>query len=319
VTRRGLLLLLAGAMTAPRAPHAQQKTVPVIGLLISSPGTKPAFQQGLSEVGYDWGQNVVIVYRNAEGQYDQLPSMAADLVRRSVALIAAFGLPAALAAKRASSTIPVVFVSGDPVEEGLVASLARPGGNLTGFSLIDAELGPKRLELLCESIPQARVFALLVNPEAANADAVIRNTQDAARAKGVELHVLTATTAPDFDAAFATLHDLHVGALVIDDDQFFTSSHSYLVALELRHAIPAIHGWSGFAWDGGLISYGPNRDATYRQMGIYAGRILKGEKPADLPVQQPTTFELVVNLKTARALGLNVPPSILGRADEVIE
>ena len=285
----------------------------------SSLGTKPAFLQGLSDVGYDSGQNVKIDYRNAEGDYDQLPAMAADLVRRRVAVIAAFGLPAALAAKHASSTIPIVFETGDPVEEGLVDGLARPGGNLTGFSLIDAELMPKRLELLSELVPQAKVFALLVNPEAANAEAVIRNTQDAAGAKGVELHVLKASTLHDVDAAFATLRQLHVAALVVDEDPFFGSRHPYLVTLELRDAVPAIHGWSGFAWAGSLISYGPSLEAAYRQMGIYAGRILKGEKPGDLPVQQPTTFDLVINLKTAKALGLTVPPSMLARAAEVIE
>jgi putative ABC transport system substrate-binding protein len=318
--RRDFIILLAGAMGGwPSAVRAQQKPMPVVGLLMSSTGTKPAFHQGLSEAGYDWGQNVAIDYRNAEGDYDQLPAMAADLVRRRVAVIAAFGLPAALAAKRASSTVPIVFETGDPVVEGLVASLARPGGNLTGFSLIDAELTPKRLELLSELVPQAKIFALLVNPEAANAEAVMRNAQDAARARMVELHILKASTLPDVDVAFATLSQLHVAALVVDEDPFFGSRHSYLVALELRHAVPAIHGWSGFAWTGSLISYGPSLEAAYRQMGIYAGRILKGEKPADLPVQQPTTFELVVNLKTAQALGLTVPPSILARADEVIE
>jgi len=290
----------------------------VIGL-ISSEGTQPAFQQGLSEAGYDWGQNVTLYYRNAEGDYDQLPAMAADLVRRRVAVIAAFGLPAALAAKRATSTIPIVFETGDPVAEGLVDGLARPGGNLTGFSLMDAELMPKRLELLSELVPQAKVFALLVNPESANASAVIRNTQDAAGAKGVELHVLKASTLDGVDAAFATLRQLHVAALVVDEDPFFVSRHPYLVTLELHDAMPAIHGWSGIAWTGGLISYGPSLEAAWRQMGIYAGRILKGEKPANLPVQEPDRFELVVNLKTAKALGLIVPPLLLAQANEVIE
>ena len=197
--------------------------------------------------------------------------MAADLVRRKVAVIAAFGLPAALAAKSATSTIPIVFETGDPVVEGLVDGLARPGGNLTGFSLIDAELTPKRLELLPELVPQAKVFALLINPEAANASAVIRNTQDAAGAKGVELHVLKASTDGEIDAAFATLRQLHVGALIVDDEPFFGSRRSYLVVLASRHAVPAIYGWSGFVWAGGLISYGPNLEAAYRQMGIYPG------------------------------------------------
>jgi putative ABC transport system substrate-binding protein len=225
----------------------------------------------LSQAGYDWGQNVTLYYRNAEGDYDQLPAMAADLVRRRVAVIAAFGLPAALAAKRATSTIPIVFETGDPVTEGLVDGLARPGGNLTGFSLMDAELMPKRLEFLSELVPQAKVFALLVNPESANASAVIRNTQDAAGAKGVELHVLKASTLDGVDAAFATLRQLHVAALVVDEDPFFVSRHPYLVTLELHDAMPAIHGWSGIAWIGGLISYGPSLEAAWRQMGIYTG------------------------------------------------
>ena len=201
----------------------------------------------------------------------------------------------------------------------MVDGLARPGGNLTGFSLIDAELMPKRLELLSELLPQAKVFALLVNPEAANAEAVIRNTENAARARRVELHVLKASTLPDIDDAFATLRQLHVAALVVDEDPFFRSRQAYLVTLELRNAVPAIHGWSGFAWAGGLISYGPSFEVADRQMGIYAGRILKGEKPGDLPVQEPDRFELVVNLKTAKALGLTVPPLLLAQATEVIE
>jgi putative ABC transport system substrate-binding protein len=299
----------------------------VIGFLGStSPGGQvarqvAAFQQGLSETGYVEGQNVTIEYRWAEGRYDRLPAFAADLVGRKVdVIVAAGGSPPALAAQSATSTIPIVFTGiSDPVAVGLVASLARPGGNITGFNPLGVETNAKRLELLTELVPQARAIALLVNPNVWNAEPMIREVQEAARTKGVQLLVLKAGTESEIDAAFASLVELHAGALVVGTEAFFASRREQLVALAARHAVPAISQWRDFAEEGGLISYGPSYPAVWRQAGIYAGRILKGAKPADLPVQQATTFELVINLKTAKALGLTVPPSILARADEVIE
>jgi putative ABC transport system substrate-binding protein len=247
--------------------------------------------------------------------------LAADLVGRKVDLIeAGGGLPTVLAAKSATSTIPIVFPAlSDPVAAGLVASLARPGGNLTGFSPFQFEMMPKRLELLTELVPQARVIALLVNPNDPRAEGLIRDMQEAASAKGVQLPILKASTEGQIDVAFAALIELHAGALVVGPDPFFSGRREQLVALASRHAVPAISAWREMAAAGGLISYGPSIAARFREAGIYAGRILKGEKPADLPVQRPTTFELVINLKTAKALGLTIPPSILARADEVIE
>jgi putative ABC transport system substrate-binding protein len=323
--RRELLLLLGGAMTVAPALRAQQRAMPVIGFLGSaSPGRNPAlaaaFHQGLSETGYVEGQNVAIEYRWAESHYDRLPALAADLVARKVDLIAAFGgIPAALATKGATSTIPIVFSVGDPVDLGLAASLAQPGGNLTGVSTMVPEMTPKRLELLSEMVPQAGVIALLVNPNNSNTERIIGDTQKAARTKGVRFHTLKAGSEGEIDAAFATLVRLHAGALVGGGDPFFGSRRELLVALASRHGVPAIYQWREFAEAGGLISYGPSLAASFREVGVYAGKILKGAKPTDLPVQQPTTFELVVNLKTARELGLMVPPSILARADEVIE
>jgi putative ABC transport system substrate-binding protein len=325
MNRRELLLLLGGAMTAGRAPRAQQKAMPVIGFLgaaAPSPNSpfQAAFLQGLSETGYVEGQNLAIEYRWAEGRYDQLPALAADFVGRKVDVVAVGAVSSALAAKSATSTVPIVFLSsGDPVELGLVASLARPGGNLTGVGFMSTELMPKRFELLSELVPQARLITLLVNPSNANAERIMRDVQEAARTKGVQLHILRAGTESEIDAAFASLVQLHAGALVVGADPFFTGRRDQLVALASRRAVPTIYEWREFAEAGGLISYGPSLAGTWRQVGIYAGRILKGDKPADLPVQQPTTFELVVNLKTAEALGLTLPPSILARADEVIE
>ena len=313
-------------MTAVRALRAQQKAIPVIGFLN---GTSPdaaapfvaAFRQGLNESGYVDGQNAAIEYRFGEGRDDRLPALVADLVGRNVdVIVAAGGAPLALAAKSATSTLPIVFTGvGDPVALGLVASLARPGGNVTGFSLLSVELTPKRLELVSELVPWAGVIALLVNPNNPQTEGVVRDVQEAARAKRVELPVLKAGVDSEIDAAFASLVQQQAGALVVQADAFFTSRRGKLVALAARKGVPAIYALREFSAAGGLISYGSSLTATYRQAGIYAGRILGGAKPADLPVQQPTTFELVVNLRTAKALGLAVPPSILARADEVIE
>ena len=256
-----------------------------------------------------------------EGRYDRLLALAADLVDRKVDVIAAVeGPPALLAASHASATIPIVFLTGsDPVADGLVASFARPGGNLTGVSIQMSELGPKRLELLSELVPQARVIALLVNPSNPNVAPRMSGFQEAARAKGVQLAILKANSEGEIDAAFATLADRHADALVIGGDAFFTSRREQLVALASHYAVPAIDRFPEFAISGGLISYGPNLAAAYRWVGIYAGRVLKGTKPADLPIERPTKFELIINLKTAKALGLTVPQSLLARADEVIE
>jgi len=322
MNRRKLMLLLSGAVGAlSRTLRAQQKAMPAIGFLGSASPSHilAAFHQGLGETGYVEGQNLAFEYRWAEGRYDRLPALAADLVVRNVDLIAADGIPAALAAKTATSTIPIVFAVGDPVDLGLVASLARPGGNLTGVSTMAPELSPKRLELLSELVPQVGVIALLVNPNNSNTERTTRDMQEAARAKGVQLHILTAGTESEIDAAFATLVQLHAGALVVGGDPFFANRREQLATLATTRGVPAIYQSREFAEAGGLISYGLNFTAAFRQVGIYAGRILKGVKPDDLPVQQPTTFELVVNLKTAKALGLTVPPSILARVDEVIE
>ena len=327
--RRDFVLLLAGAMTAARSLGAQQKAMTVIGWL--SPLSPPAnlddlvhgqVHQGMGELGFVDGQNVAWEYRWAEGHYDRLPALAADLVSRKVDLmITDGGTPSALAAKNATSTIPIVFSDvADPVGAGLVASLARPGGNLTGFSSISLEMQPKRLDFLCELVPQATVIALLVNPDnVGHSKQYFRSMQEAARAKGVQLPVLKARTEDEIDTAFASLGQLQAGGLIATPDPLLDSRFMQLVALESRYAVPGVSELRAFAAAGGLISYGVYFIARYRQVGIYAGRILKGQRPADLPVEQPTKFELVVNLKTAQALGLTVPPSILALADEVIE
>jgi putative ABC transport system substrate-binding protein len=325
--RRELLFLLAGATTIPRVLRAQQKGMPVIGVLgsgVPGPWAAPlfaAFHQGLSETGFVEGQNLAIEYRFGEGRYDRLPALAADLVGRKVdVIVTEGGPPSALAAKNATSTIPIVFSSGgDPVADGLVTSLARPDGNLTGVAFMLTELMPKRLELLSELVPQARVIALLVNPNNAMTEPVIRDVQEAARAKGVQLPILKAVSEDEINSAFASLVQLQAGALVVGPDPFFYSRREQLVALTSRYAVPAIYFVHEYVVSGGLISYGTSLTVVYRQIGIYAGRMLNGAKPADLPVQQPTKFELVINLKTAKALGLTIPPSILARADEVIE
>jgi putative tryptophan/tyrosine transport system substrate-binding protein len=326
VKRRELMLLLGCAMTAPRALRAQQKAMPVIGFLCSpTPGSATtlvaAFLHGLEEMGYIEGQNVAIEYRWAESRFGQLPALAADLVGRKVDVIAADAVPSTRAAKDATTTIPIVFISGsDPVERGLVASFAQPGGNLTGVAMMVAELTPKRFELLSEMVPQASVIALLVNPNnVLQTDGVIKGVREAARAKAVQLQILKASTEGEIDAAFGTLMQLQADALVVGPDVFFHSRREQLVELAGRYTVPAIYEMRESVAAGGLISYGPSLTGVFRQLGTYAGKILKGATPADLPVQQPTKFELVVNLKTAKALGLTVPPSILARADEVIE
>jgi putative ABC transport system substrate-binding protein len=316
MNRRELLLLLGGAVIASRSLRAQQKAMPLIGCLGGgSPGAlaalTAAFREGLSRTGWVEGQNVMIEYRWAEGHSDRLPALAADLVA------AMAGTPPAVAAKGATSTIPIVFSGGDPVGLGLVASLARPGGNLTGVSSLD--LSPKRVEMLSELVPGAKVIALLVNPNNPFAESTITNVQEAARTKGVQVHVLKVSTKSEIDAAFTTLAQKHVDGLIQPSDALFNSRLEELVALASRHAIPTIYDWREYPAAGGLISYGPSLTGIWRQLGIYAGKILNGAKPADLPVEQPTRFELVVNLKTAKALGLTVPPAILARADEVIE
>jgi putative ABC transport system substrate-binding protein len=322
--RRELITLLGGAATAwPLAARAQQKAMPVIGYLGStSPGPYLAmYRQGLSEMGYIEGQNVAIEYRWAEGRVDRLPALAADLVDRKVDLIAAFGgLASARAAKNATSTTPIVFLIGtDPVADGLAVSFNRPGGNLTGVSLLILALYGKRLEMISELVPRARVIDLLVNPDGMNAEGVIREAQEAAGTRGLQLRIWKADSETEIDAAFSALVQRHADALIVSANPSFDTRRDQLLSLAARHAVPAIYAWREFAATGGLISYGASLGDVNRQLGIYAGKILKGAKPADLPVQQPTRFELVINLKTANALGLTVPPSILARADEVIE
>jgi putative ABC transport system substrate-binding protein len=324
--RRRELLLAVTALMAARAVRAQQKAMAVIGFLSSSsPGASvpllAAFDQGLSETGYVEGQNLAIEYRWAEFRYDRLPALAAELVARKVGVIATNGdSRTVLAAKDATSTIPIVFSAiSDPVSLGLVASLARPGANLTGVSPMQTELMAKRLELLSELVPKAGVIAHLVNPTNPVAERRIRDVREAARAKGVELPILKASTESEIDAAFASLAQLQARALVIDPDAFFATRREQLVALASSHAVPAIYAWREATAAGGLISYGASIPSVYYQGGILVGKILKGAKPAELPVEQPTRFELVVNAKTAKALGITIPPSILARADEVIE
>ena len=325
--RREFIALLGVAVAWPFAVRAQQPAMPVIGFLHSiSPGgpsadAMAAFRQGLTESGYSEGQNVLIEYRGAQGLYDRLPGLAADLVRRRVAVITAFGgTPSAFAAKAATSTIPIIFYVGvDPVRSGLVASLNRPAGNMTGVAALTEELAAKRLELVHELVPTAAAVALLVNPTNPITKSETRNVEDAARSLGLQLHVLQASTAGGIDAAFATLVEIRAGALIVDADPFLVSLNDQIVALAARHAVPVIYAWRESAVAGGLMSYGPSIPEGYRQAGVYAGKILKGAHPADLPVQQVVKVELVINLKTAKALGLTVPLPLLGRADEVIE
>ena len=325
MTRRELLLLLCGAITSARAAPAQQKAMKVIGYLN---GTSPdanaallaAFRQGLSETGYVEGQNLVFEYRWAEFHYDRLPALAADLVGRKVDVLAACGgAGEAFVARSATSTIPIVVTTGaDPVATGLVASLARPGGNLTGFTNLNTELWQKRVELISELVPRARAIGLLQNPNNAGAGGIIASTQQAASAKGLHLEILTAGTEAEIDAAFASAAQQQIGAMIVGDP-LFDSRSKQVAASAARYAVPTIYIWSKYVSDGGLISYGTIPGAAYRTVGVYAGMILNGAKPADLPFQQSTNFELVVNLNTAKVLGLAIPAAILARADEVIE
>jgi ABC-type uncharacterized transport system substrate-binding protein len=323
--RRTFIAGLGSAAAWPVVVRAQDRALPVIGFLHAasfSQGYVPvvaAFLEGLKENGYFEGQNVAIEYRWAEDRYDRLPALAADLVQRRVTAIFAGASPAAHAAKTATATIPIVFSTAfDPIATGLVQSLARPGGNVTGVTDLNAEVGPKRLEVLHEAVPQAAIIAALINPDSPGAETLSGDLQAAARALRIELHILHISAERDFDAVFATLIRLRAGGLVIGADAFFNNHVEQIASLALRHALPAVYS-RDFAMAGGLISYGGTLTDMYRLGGVYTGRILKGEKPADLPVQQVTAVRLSINMKTAKALGLTIPLPLLGRADEVIE
>jgi putative ABC transport system substrate-binding protein len=325
--RREFITLVGGAAAAwPLAADAQQALVPVIGYLSSfpaevNPKLTQAFRQGLNDVGFFEGRNVTIEYRwDEEGRYDRLPMMAADLVGRRVAVLFASPIPAALAAKATTSAIPIVFAIGsDPVETGLVVSLNRPGGNVTGATFLSVELGAKRLELLRDLVPKISSIGLLVNPNNPNAAVQTKEMQAAATALGLLLNIVRASSPSDFDNAFTTLVEKRTDALVLSADPFFFSHRDQLIAFALRCTLPTIYYAREFALAGGLISYASSFGDSFRQAATYVGRILKGEKPADLPVLQPTKFELMINLKTAKALGLTIPPGVLAIADEVIE
>ena len=325
--RRDIVTLFGGAAVSwPLVARAQQPGMPVVGFINAASAQRykrqlAAFLRGLREMGYVDGHNVVVEYRWADDQTDQLPAMAADLVRRQVAVIAATSAPAALAAKAATATIPIIFETGsDPVRLGLVASLSRPGGNVTGITQTNLEVAPKRLELLHELLPMTRVMVLLVNPaDPAIAEATASEVLAAARTLGLELHVVNARSEGDFDVVFAKLAELRVGGLVISGGSFFSSYTEQLAALTVRYAVPAIFQYREFAAAGGLLSYGSDSAASYHLAGIYTGRILRGDKPAELPVQQAAKVELYINLKTAKTLGITVPNTLIGRADEVFE
>src|SRR3984893_11095168 len=321
IQRRELIAALGGAVAWPLAARAQQPAMPVIGFM--NAGTpkedehlRAAFQQGVNETGYIEGQNVTIEYHWAEGHADRLPGLAADLVRRRVSVIAATGTPAALAAKDATATIPIVFeTAGDPIKLGLVASLNKPGRNITGVTQMSSELVSKRLGLLHDMIPAATIIGFLVNPTDPRAETQTRDMQEAAHALGLQIRVLNASTEAEIDTAFASLRQLRAGALLVGTSEFFRRKPEQLIALAARQRIPAIYQYREYAAAGGLISYGTSLTAAYRLAGTYTGRVLKGEKPADLPVMRPTKFELVINLKTANALGLAIPPGVLAIAD----
>jgi putative ABC transport system substrate-binding protein len=324
--RRDFISLLGGAATWPLAARAQQSAMPVVGFLDNgSPNTSAldvdAFRKGLSENSYVEGQNVTVEYQYLEGQYDRLPALVADLVRRRVAVIATVGINDALAAKAATTTIPIVFAAGDdPVKLGLVASYNRPGGNATGIDIFSGEVVAKRLGLLHELVPKADRIAVLVNPANPTvAETTLREVQEAARVIGLQIHVLNATTIGEIDAAFATLAHDRPDALFVAGDAFFNSRRVQFATLAARDRIPAAYGYRDFVAAGGLMSYGTDLADAYHQVGVYTGRILKGAKPADLPVVQSTKFEFVINLQTARALGIEVPSGVLSIADEVIE
>ena len=324
--RRHFITLLGGAAAAwPLAARAQQPTVPVLGFLNggsaeAQAALATAFWQGLSQTGYIENQNIKIEHRWAESQYDRLPAMAGDLVRRKVTVIAATGTPAALAAKAATTVVPIVFeTAGDPLKLGLVSTLNRPGHNITGVTQLSSELVSKRLGLLHDMIPAATIIGLLLNPHDPRTEAQASDMRTAARALGLQVHLVNASTEGEIDSAFAKSAQQRAGALIVGPSEFFTKRSEQIVALAARHALPTIYQYRLYAVAGGLATYGTSLTDSYRQAGIYTGRVLKGEKPTDMPVWQPTKFELVLNLRTAKALGLTIPPGVLAIADEVIE
>jgi putative ABC transport system substrate-binding protein len=325
VKRRAFIALLAGAAAWPLAARAQQRSVPMIGFLSGASAwgygarVVDAFREGLKEAGYVEGRDVTVEYRWAEGHYERLSALTEDLLSHQVAVIVANG-PGAVAAQSVATSTPIVFVTAaDPVATGLVTSLNRPGRNLTGLTLLGVELAPKKLQMLHELVPVVKDFGLLLNPTNRNANSQLTQTDAAARGLGLQLHVLHAKSERDFDTVFPEIARLQLGALVIGTDGFFNSQSEQLAALTLRHSVPAVFQYREFTAAGGLMSYGTSLTNTYRQAGGYVGRILRGDQPANLPVQQATIVELVINLKTAKALGLEVPPTLLARADEVIE